>query len=261
MTRNESTPGSEVSDDKSLSLGVYSKHLSNISTTMASNIKIEIAGEDDLPELISIVSPAFQNVPAEVLMFGEPSPQNIANKAAQHLKAWRIHAQESSLPCAIKCVHTDPETGKKEIAGCAEWYTYDREREPERYLAQPHLLGASWMENEADKKKVMEFNQPIIDKHTQWMGGRPHALLRYMTILPSYRRRGLATMCVQWGVDRCRELGIPAYLEASEEGAPVYEKLGFERVDGLECSHDGEVFAYPVMVWWPEGMEKVPALK
>jgi GNAT superfamily N-acetyltransferase len=254
-------PGSEVSRDKRFSSSKYRKQPDDTPTTMASNINIEIASEQDLPELISIISPAFQNVPAEVLMFGPPSPQNLENKAAQHLTAWRIHAQESSLPCAIKCVHTDPETGKKEIAGCAEWYTYDRERTPERYLASPHLLGASWMENEADRKKVLEFNQPMIDKHTQWMGGRPHALLRYMTVAPKYRRRGLATMCVQWGVDRCKELGIPAYLEASEEGAPVYEKLGFERVDVVECSHDGEVFAYPVMVWWPAGMEKVPALR
>ena len=228
---------------------------------MTSNTKIEIATEEDLPELMSIISPAFQNVPAEVLMFGKPSPRNLQNKAAQHLKAWRIHAQESSLPCAIKCVYTDPQTGKKEIVGSAEWFTYDRERAPEKYMAAPHLLGASWMENEADKTTVMKFNQPMIDKHTQWMGGRPHALLRYMAVAPNWRRRGLATLCVQWGVDRCRELEIPAYLEASEEGAPVYEKLGFERVDVVECSYGDEVFAYPVMVWWPEGMEKVPALR
>ena len=130
---------SEISDDKSLTLGTSSIQQDNTPPTMAPNIKIEIAREEDLPELMSIVSPAFQNVPAEVLMFGEPSPRNLENKAAQHLKAWRIHAEESSLPCAIKCVHTDPETGKKEIAGSAEWYTYDRERIPERYRAAPHL--------------------------------------------------------------------------------------------------------------------------
>jgi hypothetical protein len=57
-------------------------------------------------------------------------------------------------------VHTDPETGKKEIAGCAEWYTYDRERTPQQYRAAPHLLGASWMENEEDRKKVLESTSP-----------------------------------------------------------------------------------------------------
>jgi hypothetical protein len=38
----------------------------------------------------------------------------------------------------------------------------------------------------------------------------------------------------------------------------VYEKLGFEKVDVVEAPWEGEIFAYPVMIWWPERMEKVP---
>jgi GNAT superfamily N-acetyltransferase len=225
---------------------------------MATNLKIELAHEKDIDELISIISPCFQNVPVEILMFGEPTPENMKNVAAQHLKSWRIHAEESSLHCAIKCVYTDPETGKSEIAGCAEWFTFDRERTAEQYLPAPHLLSADWMENEDDKLKALKFNKPIVDKRNEWMAGHPHAVLRYMAVAPKWRRKGIATMCVQWGVDRCRELGIPAYLEASDEGAPVYEKLGFEKVDIVEAPWEGEIFAYPVMIWWPERMEKVP---
>lgn len=98
---------------------------------MTTNLKIELAQEKDIKELISIISPSFQNVPVEVLMFGPPTPENMSNVAAQHLESWRIHARESSLHCAIKCVHTNPETGETEIAGCAEWFTFDRERTPE----------------------------------------------------------------------------------------------------------------------------------
>lgn len=228
---------------------------------MATNLKIELAHEKDIDELISIISPCFQNVPVEVLMFGEPTPENMKNVAAQHLKSWRIHAEESSLHCAIKCVYTDPETGKSEIAGCAEWFTFDRERTSEQYMPAPHLLSASWMENEADKVKALKFNKPIVDKRNEWMAGHPHAVLRYMAVAPKWRRKGIATMCVQWGVDRCKELGIPAYLEASDEGVPVYEKLGFEKVDVVEAPWEGEIFAYPVMIWWPESMEKVPQLR
>lgn len=228
---------------------------------MSSNLKIEIATENDLPELVSIINPAFQNVPVEVLMFGTTTPENLRTVAAVHLEAWRIHALESSLPCAIKCVHTDPSTGATSIAGCAEWFTYDGPRTPEQYTPSPHLLSASWIEDPAARAKALSFNQPIVDKHTHWMGDRPHGLLRYMAVSPNHRRKGAATMCVQWGIDRCKELGIPAYLEASEEGAPVYEKLGFEKVDVVECVWEGEVFAYPVMIWWPGGMERKAALE
>jgi GNAT superfamily N-acetyltransferase len=227
---------------------------------MNSNLRIELAYEKDIEELIFIISPAFQNVPVEVLMFGEPTLENMRNVARQHLESWRIHAQESSLHCAIKCVHTDPETGETQIVGCAEWFTYDRERTPEQYLPAPHLLGASWMTDEADKSKVLKFNKPIVDKRNQWMGGKPHAVLRYMAVAPEWRRKGIASTCVQWGIDRCKELGIPAYLEASDEGVPVYEKLGFEKVDVVEAPWEGEIFSYPVMIWWPEGMERCPAL-
>ena len=58
-------------------------------------------------------------------------------------------------------------------------------------------------------------------------------------------------------MDRCKELGIPAYLEASDEGVPVYEKLGFEKVDVVEAPWEGEIFAYPVTKWWSDRMEKL----
>lgn len=231
---------------------------------MASNLKIEIASEEDLPELAAIINPSFQNVPSEVLMFGNTTAENLTKVAAQHLEAWRIHATESSLPCAIKCVHTNPDTEKQSIAGCAEWFMFDRERTAEHYEVAPYLLNASWVTNEVDRKKALSFNQPIIDKHKHWMGGRPHAILRYMAVAPDWRRKGIATMCVQWGLDRCRELGIPAYLEASEEGAPVYERLGFTTVDLVKAEWAGEAFDYPVMIWWPERMgekDRVPALQ
>ena len=37
-------------------------------------------------------------------------------------------------------------------------------------------------------------------------------------------------MLVQWGCDRADELGIEAYIEASQTGTPMYERLGFKTV-------------------------------
>ena len=62
-------------------------------------------------------------------------------------------------------------------------------------------------------------------------------------------------MCVQWGIERCRELGIPAYLEASAEGRPVYEKLGFEVVEEVPVELDGNIEIERGMMWWPPGTE------
>lgn len=76
---------------------------------------------------------------------------------------------------------------------------------------------------------------------------------------PAFARLGGATNCVQWFIDRCEELAIPAYLEASDAGAPVYQRLGFEIVDHVG---DGE-FTFPVMIRWPESYpdeQKSPTL-
>ena len=70
-------------------------------------------------------------------------------------------------------------------------------------------------------------------------------------------------MCVKWGLKKCRELGIPAYLEASEEGEHVYKKLGFVEADKIRVDADGEEATFPAMIWWPPGTtdeDKMPAV-
>jgi GNAT superfamily N-acetyltransferase len=45
---------------------------------------------------------------------------------------------------------------------------------------------------------------------------------------PAARRRGVATMLVQWGLEKAKEDEVEVYLSSTEMGRPVYEKLGFE---------------------------------
>lgn len=50
---------------------------------------------------------------------------------------------------------------------------------------------------------------------------------------PSHQRRGAGSMLLEWGIAESKRLGLPAYLEASEEGFPLYEKHGWRVVDTL----------------------------
>lgn len=45
---------------------------------------------------------------------------------------------------------------------------------------------------------------------------------------PDFRRRGAASMLVAWGCDLADQIGVAAYIDASKEGAVVYEKFGFK---------------------------------
>lgn len=50
-----------------------------------------------------------------------------------------------------------------------------------------------------------------------------------------YRRRGAGGMMLQWGCDLADQLGLPAWIEASDEGNFLYKAFGFydfEKIEG-----------------------------
>ena len=48
---------------------------------------------------------------------------------------------------------------------------------------------------------------------------------------PDHHRRGAGSMLTKWGLEKADKAKLPVYLEASEEGRPVYAKLGFKPVE------------------------------
>lgn len=51
---------------------------------------------------------------------------------------------------------------------------------------------------------------------------------------PDHHRRGAGSMLISWGTARADEMGLDAYLEASEMGQPLYERHGFKTVKLLQ---------------------------
>jgi predicted N-acetyltransferase YhbS len=47
------------------------------------------------------------------------------------------------------------------------------------------------------------------------------------------QRQGVGAALVQWGLKRSIEENLPAYLEASTAGFPLYQKLGFKKIDTM----------------------------
>lgn len=229
---------------------------------MTSDFRIREARPEDIPKIMSVVLPCFEYIPVEQICGNVNTPEGRKAAGERHLQAWREHAQESTTPCAIACVHTDPETGTETIVGFAEWFIYEKPRSPEQYRKPPFLLSMSWIEDDGEREKVKRWMQPTLDKRIKWLGGRGCGVLMYMCVDKAWRRQGASTLCVQWGLDRCKELGLPAYLEASEDGEPVYKKLGFAEVEKVFMDFDGVEAVFPAMIWWPPGTrieEKTPA--
>jgi GNAT superfamily N-acetyltransferase len=58
---------------------------------------------------------------------------------------------------------------------------------------------------------------------------------------PGYRRWGAGSMLIQWGCDRADEEGVPAYVEAHQAAAPLYQKFGFRDRTDLDVDLHGAV--------------------
>jgi GNAT superfamily N-acetyltransferase len=218
---------------------------------MASQFRVELVGEDEIPALVAIMVPAFAIYAGEAILGNVDTPESIQANTQRHIFAAKEHMDETGRKCAIKCVETT--SGNNEIAACAYWLVFDKPRSPENAYRANALMSATWIPEGEQRERALKFVQPASVKRAQWTVGRPHAILMYMATDPAWRRKGAATACVQWGLDLCKELGIMAYLEASPAGAPVYKRLGFEVVDQVECEVDGEVSVFPTMAWWPPG--------
>jgi hypothetical protein len=50
---------------------------------------------------------------------------------------------------------------------------------------------------------------------------------------PKYRRRGVAALMVQWGIDRANEMDCETFIEAGVEGRLLYRNFGLVDVEKL----------------------------
>ena len=78
--------------------------------------------------------------------------------------------------------------------------------------------------------------------------------LESLVVAPEWRKRGVGSALVEWGVRRARREGVVAALEATPEGKPVYERQGFVQVgDDVNVVEDVEL--YTMMVCEPAKFE------
>jgi GNAT superfamily N-acetyltransferase len=214
-------------------------------------MRIEPVHATDMTRCGSIITSAFASIPIAPSIFSNPNPasENAAVVGArQYLSQVEHNAVFPSVPVGIKCVYTDPVTGEESIAGYAEWYFYDRERTPQEACVDTYAFRYEWVQPLVERERCLAFFRPMKKQRERITGMKRFGYLVYMCVDERFRRMGAATRCVTWGMERARELGVPTYLEATEEGMAAYKKLGWEVVQG-----DG---MYPPMMWWPEGVER-----
>ena len=84
---------------------------------------------------------------------------------------------------------------------------------------------------------------------------------------PEHRRRGAARQLVEWGVHEADRLGLETFIEATDDGKPLYEACGFtymstnywesvKRNPSKKWIELSEYFQTPIhnyLMWRPKG--------
>ncbi|BGP44771.1 hypothetical protein JCM10450v2_000585 [Rhodotorula kratochvilovae] len=71
--------------------------------------------------------------------------------------------------------------------------------------------------------------------------------LAILAIDPSSQGLGIGRKLLQWGCDEADAAGLPVFLEASDEGIPLYEKTGFAQFgERVHSGPDGQMTVLPM---------------
>ncbi|KAH8883198.1 hypothetical protein GQ53DRAFT_847095 [Thozetella sp. PMI_491] len=159
----------------------------------------------------------------------------------------------------------DPQTG--ELVGYARWkLPADRASAGDRH---PIWAEARTVEAEISPEEQRRIDEVASESMlAQWperlearnneirqriMAKQPYLELDYLGVHPKHQRKGIATTLVKSGLQVAQDLGLDVFLQASDVGRLVYEKLGFKLID--ENIEDDSEFGGPgryvtyFMVW------------
>lgn len=211
-------------------------------------ITISPAGIDDIKPLICLNEAAFSWMYSTILFDGPLKESTIDALAEQRIKS--LHKedeksdsenQESPAKKFFGFKAVDDSTG--EIVGEARWMIYyedevltksieeeveDRINPPMPQMqVQPtaefvRILATTKRETLAVPSETTDSDAPI--------KLRKRVYLHVLAVHPNHQRKGIGRKLIQWGLDEADRLGLIAYLEASADGARLYEQTGFEKV-------------------------------
>ncbi|KAK9772228.1 putative N-acetyltransferase domain-containing protein [Seiridium cardinale] len=176
-----------------------------------------------LPALIPEITPvydvyfaAFKNEKIMEYLY----PGGVDRQAHKHGTTLWLHHDQNGY--TIKVVDSD--TGA--VVGMAQWEVFWR---PGKDTLWKKPKGAEWLKGDK-RTKAETVLIPNWNMREKLFGGRKHVYCVTMATHPDYQRKGIGRLLVQWGIDIAEQLGLPVYLESTEQGAPLYEAVGFEKL-------------------------------
>lgn len=218
--------------------------------------KIEIAKDEDMYEIMSILWKCFEDPYQPVLRVFFPILNN--DREASLITATDGQRQEykESYPELIWLKVVDEKTNT--IVAGAKWYFFQRNpfgpKPGESEGQDPSSEVAVWYPEGVGRDfatlAMHAFEKPRVN-----MGQKPHScivsppgysslkyrlssifftanitvfqVLNIIFTVPEHRGNGIGRAMMDWGLAKSDELGLESWLNASEFGYPLYQKVGF----------------------------------
>ncbi|KAK2867769.1 hypothetical protein FQN49_003488 [Arthroderma sp. PD_2] len=214
---------------QSLSTCALSKHLP---PKPKKNMHLELlhVGDDDFPDLIAALWESYED-PAQPFfriycpIFNNDREKSLADSTEFFHEEYRNEFPESQW---LKVVDTDADN---KIVGAALWKIH--QKDPFEGYKEENVVADWYPEGTMRRELANRFLRDVTAPRAK-KARRPHIFLNVAFTIPSYRRRGVSSLFLQWGLDKADAMGLECWLDATNYGRQVYERRGFISVDSRD---------------------------
>jgi GNAT superfamily N-acetyltransferase len=122
----------------------------------------------------------------------------------------------------------------------------------------------SWLSGE-ERERAETLISPLWDAREKLWLDQKYIYCHIMAVHPNYQRKGIGKLLMDFGIGVAQQVELPIYIESSEEGVRLYEKLGCQRVrqpksgevpNAEQSVNGGQEDGLSLFVWVPKGSEK-----
>ncbi|KAG9943409.1 hypothetical protein KCU85_g8703, partial [Aureobasidium melanogenum] len=145
------------------------------------------------------------------------------------------------------------DSSSKQVLAVACWYFQTKDLSMQQVVDKEDKARRERAEQEPipgiNFSAISSFREAQARSKQEILSGKAHALLKVLATLPEAQRKGAGAAGLIWGLQQADELGLPAYLEASSMGRPLYAKHGFIEVCELPLDTSKHGHPHECMYW------------
>ncbi|KAF9760767.1 hypothetical protein IL306_004136 [Fusarium sp. DS 682] len=136
----------------------------------------------------------------------------------------------------LKLVEVDTATDFEELIAC-QWASYENPLQPFfRMFCPLKGTGPSAHAQSLKESTALQLKWHNEDPTSYWGkvvndDGKIVGDVNIVFTHPDHRRQGVANVIMNWSKQKADEMGVELWLDATEQGVPVYEKHGFTVVN------------------------------